>query len=313
MIPRYSIIISCYREEQSIEEFMTRLVAAIEASGREIEIVAVNDGSDDGTFAKLSELLTRYRQVAAVIDLFRNSGQAAGLTAGLSEARGENFVLLDSDLQLDPEELPKLLAKFEEGYDIVSGYRLHRRDPLRRRIYSRVANSIMRKASGADFRDFGCTFKVYDGRLVRAFDLGRQRVLNQIDLVSAAQKTAEVPVSHHPRRYGRSGWSLSRLLDLNTDHMLDLSRRPFQYVAASTALLALFMILRVVLDPWISRVFLSEVSHGLLLNAIVIAMLVTLAVQALAGELVLRSFVSLRRNPGYIVREIVRREDVGGG
>lgn len=313
MIPRYSVIISCFREEKSIEEFMTRLVATIEASGREIEIVAVNDGSDDGTFAKLRELLTRYRQIAAVIDLFRNSGQAAGLTAGLSETRGENFVLLDSDLQLDPEELPNLLAKFEEGYDVVSGYRRDRRDPLRRRIYSRVANMIVRKASGADFRDFGCTFKVYDGRLVRAFDLGPQRMLNQIELISAAQATAEVPVSHHPRRYGRSGWSISRLLDLNTEHILDLSRRPFQYVAVSTALLALLMILRVVLDPWISRVFLNDVSHGLLLNAIVIAMLVILAVQALAGELVLRSFVSLRRNPGYIVREIVRRKDVVGG
>lgn len=307
--PRYSVVISCFREEESIDEFMTRLVAAAESSGRDIEIIAVNDGSGDGTFERLRALFARHPRIAAVVDLFRNSGQAAGITAGIEQARGEHFVFLDSDLQLDPEELPLLLAKFEEGYDVVSGYRENRRDPLQRRIYSRFANLIMRKSSGAAFRDFGCTFKVYHGRLVRAFGLGPQKLLNQIEIISAAGRVAELPVRHHPRRYGKSGWSLSRLIDLNTDHLIDLSRRPFQYLAASTGVLALLFLLRVLLDPLISRVILKDVSHGLLLNAITIALLLTLAVQALTGELVLRSFASLRRKPAYVVREVVRRED----
>jgi glycosyltransferase involved in cell wall biosynthesis len=311
--PSYSVLVSCYYEEKSIDEFIHRLIAAIAASGRQIEIVAVNDGSTDGTFARLQELFHAHEQIGAVVDLFRNSGQAAGLTAAVLQARGEHYVLLDSDLQLDPEELPRLLAKFEEGFDVVSGYRERRRDPWQRLVYSKVANVIMRRASGKTLRDFGCTFKVYDGRIIRAFDLGPHKVLNQIELISAAATVAETPVTHHERKFGRSGWTLRKLLDLNTDHLLDLSRRPFQYLGAATALAAVALILRILLDRWIGGVFLPEVSNGLLLNAIVVTLLVTVAIQALTGELVLRSFTSLRRRPAYIVRRSLQRNDSDDG
>ncbi|MGZ5443017.1 MAG: glycosyltransferase [Thermoanaerobaculia bacterium] len=311
--PSFSVLVSCYHEEKSIDEFITRLVATIVKSGRHIEIVAVNDGSNDGTFERLQELFRTHEQIGAVVDLFRNSGQAAGLTAAVQHARGEHYVLLDSDLQLDPEELPLLLAKFEDGFDVVSGYREQRRDPWQRLVYSKVANMIMRRASGKTLRDFGCTFKVYDGRIIRAFALGPHKVLNQIELISAAATVAETQVAHHERKFGRSGWTLRKLLDLNTDHLLDLSRRPFQYLGAATALVALVLILRILFDPWIASVFLPEVSNGLLLNAIVITLLVTVAIQALTGELVLRSFTSLRRKPAYIVRRLLRRNHPDDG
>ena len=307
--PAFSVLVSCYYEEKSIAEFMERLIGAIVASGRHIEIVAVNDGSTDGTFARLEDLFHKHEQIGAVVDLFRNSGQAAGLTAAAQYARGEHYVLLDSDLQLDPEELPQLLNKFEEGFDVVSGYRERRRDPWQRLVYSKIANVIMRRASGKTLRDFGCTFKVYDGRIIRAFKLGPHKVLNQIELISAAATVAETPVSHHERKFGRSGWTLRKLLDLNTDHVLDLSRRPFQYLGFATTLGALALVLRIVLDPWIGSVILPEVSHGLLLNAVAITLLVTVAIQALTGELVLRSFTSLRRKPAYIVRRLLRRNE----
>lgn len=307
--PRWSVVVSCYREEQSIDEFLGRLVAVLDGTGLDAEIVAVDDGSDDATFARLEALFHRHPRVHAVVELFRNAGQAEGLTAGIVEATGEHVVLMDSDLQLDPEDLPALLAAFEQGHDVVSGYRAQRRDPWPRRIASALANAVVRRAGRTALRDMGCTFKVYDGRLVRAFELGPHKVLRQLDLIAAAGRIAEVPVAHHPRKYGRSGWSLARLLDLNTTNLLDLTHRAFQYLAVGAALGSALLVARVVVDWWIPMAFLPEVTNGLLLNAIAIALLVTTSIQALMGELILRSFTKLRARPAYVVRRTLRRGD----
>src|SRR5688500_8246092 len=159
-VPEYSVIVTCFNEERTAAEFIGRLADTLRSIGRPAEIVVVDDGSADATFNVLLELLHKEPLISVAIELYRNSGHAAAITAALQECRGRNIVLIDSDLQLDPEELSMLMEPYERGLDIVSGYRKHRRDHWSRIIYSMLANSLMRKASRTNFRDFGCTFKI---------------------------------------------------------------------------------------------------------------------------------------------------------
>lgn len=204
-VPEFSIVTTCYFEEESIEEFHRRMTEALAGTGRTYEMVMVNDGSTDGTFEKLRRIQRDDEHVCVILDLFRNAGQAAAISAGIVEARGRYIVLMDSDLQLDPEELPLLMEKLDEGCDIVSGYRVNRKDSLARTVPSRIANMIMRAASRSSLRDFGCTFKIFDARLIRAFDYGPAEKFNQVDVIAQAARIEEVPVTHRPRKYGTSG------------------------------------------------------------------------------------------------------------
>lgn len=146
--PYLSVIITCYFEEDSIDEFYRRLSAVLHNTDVSYEIVFVNDGSTDATFEKLKTIYDSDPNVTTVIDLFRNCGQLGAMTAGIANARGENFVFMDSDLQLNPEELPLLLAEFQKGVDIVSGYRKGRKDSVLRTIPSKIANMVIAKSRG---------------------------------------------------------------------------------------------------------------------------------------------------------------------
>ena len=145
--PEFSVIITCYYEEKSIEEFYTRLSGTLESTGRSYEIVFVNDGSTDKTFDRLQSIFDKDPHVRVIMDLFSNAGQGCAITAGITEARGRHFVFMDSDLQLDPEDFPLLLAEFDKGADIVTGWRKERHDSLSRVIPSKLANVIMRRVS----------------------------------------------------------------------------------------------------------------------------------------------------------------------
>ena len=175
-LPEFSVVITCLNEENSIREFHSRLVQTLDSVGREYEIVYVNDGSRDRTFAVLRELYEQHPRVRVVIDLFKNSGQGAAMTAGCTQALGQDFIFMDSDLQLDPEMLPQLINKFDEGCDYVTGYRENRRDSFFRIIPSAIANGIMRKVSKSSIRDFGCNAKVIRGRLIRGYGFGPHKV-----------------------------------------------------------------------------------------------------------------------------------------
>jgi glycosyltransferase involved in cell wall biosynthesis len=306
-IPELSVIITCYYEERSIDEFHSGLSAALSAFQRPYEIIIVNDGSTDGTWDKLQGIFERDRMVHAVLDLFRNSGQRAAMAAGLSEARGKALLFMDSDLQLDPAEIPKLVAEWDAGAHVVSGYRVNRKDSLLRILPSRAANAIMRRASRSNFRDFGCTFKVFDARLVRAFDFGPQRIFAPVDVIAAAGRQREVPVSHFPRKYGKSGWTLTKLMGYNTDNIVQLSDRPFQFAVLICLVLAGLFALRTVLAFVLPFRVLGSVSNGLILNVLVVSVLVIVALVAAVGEFTIRSFTASRRIPKYIIREALRR------
>jgi glycosyltransferase involved in cell wall biosynthesis len=302
-----SAVITCYFEERSIDEFHSRLTASLSRTGLRYEIVFVNDGSTDETFAKLEEIFDRDPRVSCIVNLFRNSGQAAAITAGIREARGSNFLFMDSDLQLDPEELPRLLEEFERGADIVSGWRASRKDPFMRVFFSRIANVVMRRASRSELRDFGCTYKLFRGELVRAFPFGPEKLFNQVEIIAQAGVCREVAISHHPRRFGRSGWRLSRLFDFYMENVVNLTNRQFQALMVLNFGLALAFVARVAVGFLFPGAILSEVTHGLLLNLQVISLLLLAGTLCFMGELGIRSFRILQRNPRYVVKEIRRR------
>lgn len=301
--PELSLLVSCFNEEHSIETFHRRASGALFATGRSFEIILVNDGSADATWEKLKALFAAHDHIAVILDLFRNAGQQASVTAALNEARGDKIILLDSDLQLSPEELPQLLAKYDEGFDLVTGYRKNRRDAFTRVIPSRLANIIMRRASRSTIMDFGCTFKVYNGDLLRAFNFGPHHIFSNVDCIAAITRYAQVPVSHAPRQFGKSGWTFRKLWSYNMDNMLKLSQVPFQYLAALCALAGALFTVRIFLGFFSDAKLLSDVTNGLLLNALVIVLLALLAVLALIGEFTIRTFLRVQENPKYIVRE----------
>jgi len=301
--PYLSIIITCYFEENSIDEFYNRLSGAARKLGVSYEIVFVNDGSTDKTFERLHSIYDKDPQVTTIVDLFRNTGQLGAMTAGIVHARGSHFAFMDSDLQLNPEELPLLFQEFEKGIDIVSGVRKTRRDHITRRIMSKAANLVMRKVSGHAISDFGCTFKVYDGRLIRAFEFGPLKRFQTAYVYSRAQKTKEVPVTHKPRKYGTSGWTFRSLSSFMMDNVVGMSRRPFQMLSALCFTAAGLFFVRTALAWLVPLSILPEITPGLIMNVIVIQFVITLGVLAAIGEYVIRNFTAMQAYPAYIVRE----------
>jgi len=300
--PEFSVVVTCYYEERSIDEFYARLRATLEKLGRPFELVMVNDGSTDGTFERLKAIHARDPHVT-VLDLFRNSGQGNAMTAAIERARGRHFVFMDSDLQLDPEELPLLVAAFDEGNDVVSGARRERRDALSRRLFSALANVIMRRMTRAPFTDFGCTFKIYRGELIRAYEPGPRRPFT-LYIMRGASRFKEVAVNHHPRKYGKSGWTLRKLWRFNLENFLGASEGTFQRVSFIAFAIAALTFLRIALAWLIPASILGQpVTTGLILNALLLATAALLGVLALVGEYVVRLHNRAFGGPRYIVRE----------
>ena len=309
--PKYTIIATCYYEDATIAQFHERLSRTMEADGRDYEIVLVNDGSTDRTFECLRAIIEKDPKVHTVADLFSNSGQIYAMAAALEFARGENIVFIDSDLQLEPEQLPELLDKFEEGYDIVSGARMERNDPLGRRVGSVVANWVMRYVARKPLKDFGCTFKVYNGRLVRAFRFGPRQPWSTAYVFRQAQRVAEIPIRQHPRPHGKSGWRLSALSLFLMDHVVGLFRQAFQIIFLVCFLFSLLVGARIALAWVLPFQVLPQVTNGMILNALFYSLMVTVAVLCLIGEYAIRTFFTQRGFPGYVVRQVLRRSDEG--
>jgi len=220
-----SVVIPLYNEEQCVEELHRRLSEALGALGKSYELVFVDDGSTDNTLELLKEI---HRRDAAVriVRFRRNFGQTAAMQAGIDYARGEVVVTMDGDLQNDPADIPHLLSVLGEGYDLVCGWRKHRKDTLfLRKIPSRVANWLIGRLTGVRIHDTGCSLKAFKrsaARQVRLYsDLHR---FIPVVLSLSGVRYVEIPVAHHPRRFGTSKYGLSRiwkvLLDLLTLKML---------------------------------------------------------------------------------------------
>jgi dolichol-phosphate mannosyltransferase len=223
--PDFSVILTCYREEQSIRDFHGRVTGTMRALGRPYEILMVNDGSPDGTLAILNELFDGDPATTVLVDFEQNSGQAAGHTVGIAEARGRALVFIDSDLQLDPEDIPLLVAAYDRGMDLVGGRRARRQDPPFRKAASAAANWLTRRLTGTPLRDVYCCFKIIDADIVKSIGYGPRRLFRILEVMRRCPRCCEVPVSHHPRPHGRSGWTVLRLAGLMLD-AVRISLRP---------------------------------------------------------------------------------------
>jgi dolichol-phosphate mannosyltransferase len=215
-----SVVIPVHDEERSVALLLDELGSALEPLGQEWEAVFVDDGSTDGTFAALTRLHAGADNVR-IVRLRRNFGKAAALQAGFEEARGDVVVTIDGDLQDDPAEIPRLLAKLDEGFDLVSGWKTRRRDPLTRRLPSKLFNAVTGRISGLRLHDLNCGLKAYRAEVVR--DLRIYGELHRFVPVLAHYRgfrVAELPVNHRPREHGRSRYGMERyvrgFLDLLT-------------------------------------------------------------------------------------------------
>jgi glycosyltransferase involved in cell wall biosynthesis len=205
-----SIVIPVHDEERSVALLYEELQAALEPLGQEWEAVFVDDGSTDGSFAALTRLHNA-RDNVVVVRLRRNFGKAAALATGFAQARGETVVTIDADLQDDPSEIPHLLLKLDEGFDLVSGWKVKRRDPLGRRALSRVFNWVTGRVSGLRLHDMNCGLKAYRAEVVRGLRLyGELHRFIPVLAHYRGFRVAELPVNHRPREHGRSRYGLER-------------------------------------------------------------------------------------------------------
>jgi glycosyltransferase involved in cell wall biosynthesis len=207
-----SIVIPLHNEERSIALLYDELQAALEPLGQEWEAVFVDDGSVDGSFAALTRLHDANENIR-VVRLRRNFGKAAALAAGFGQARGEIVVTIDADLQDDPAEIPRLLVKLDEGFDLVSGWKTRRRDPLRRRVLSRIFNWVTGRMSGLRLHDMNCGLKAYRAEVVRGMPLyGELHRFIPVLAQYRGFRVAELPVNHRPREHGRSRYGVERYI-----------------------------------------------------------------------------------------------------
>ena len=207
-----SIVVPVYNEEDNVRPLFEKIQTVCETIGEAYEVLFVDDGSKDKTFAILSELSKQAPQLV-VIQFQKNAGQTAAMAAGFEFARGQRIISMDGDLQNDPSDIPKLLEKLDEGYDLVCGWRKERQDKfLTRRVPSIVANWIIGKVTGVPIHDNGCSLKAYRASVIKQVSLYGEmhRFIPAMSTVAGA-RIAEIVVSHHPRRFGKSKYGLGRV------------------------------------------------------------------------------------------------------
>ncbi len=205
---RYSVIIPAYNERENLPELLNRLYRVLDSLGESFEVIIVDDGSTDGTREWIQENLPKYVNLV-YIRLRKNSGKSAALQAGFDRARGEIIITMDADLQDDPSEIPAMLEKLNEGYELVSCWKKRRRDPLGKRLPSKIFNGIVSWSTGVKLHDMNCGFKVYRREVIENIKLYGE--LHRFIPVLAAWngfRVTERAVVHHPRKHGRSkfGW-----------------------------------------------------------------------------------------------------------
>ena len=210
--PTLSIVVPVYNEEENVRPLFEKIQTVCEAIGEAYEVLFIDDGSRDETFAVLSELSEQFPQLV-VIRFQKNAGQTAAMAAGFEFAQGQRIVSMDGDLQNDPSDIPKLLEKLDEDYDLVCGWRKDRQDKfLTRRVPSIVANWIIGRVTGVPIHDNGCSLKAYRAAVIKQVSLYGEmhRFIPAMSTVAGA-RIAEIVVTHHPRRFGESKYGLGRV------------------------------------------------------------------------------------------------------
>ncbi len=311
-----SVIIPFYNESQNIPVFFDELCQVLQDSELTWEILAIDDGSQDATFSLLKGEAIQHKQIK-VLRLRKNFGQTAALSAGFDMAQGEIIITMDGDLQNDPRDIPALIAKLREGYDIVSGWREKRQDPFfSRRLPSMIANKMISWVTGVNLHDYGCTLKAFKQEVAKNIRLYGE-LHRFIPAVASwmGVTIAEMPVNHRSRKFGRSKYGISRtirvLLDLITvKFLLTYSTRPIHVFGlwgilsglAGFALAGYLTIQRLFFGVPLSN------RPILLLAVLLIFIGIQFISMGLLGELQVRTYHESQGKPIYYIKEIFGHE-----
>lgn len=310
-----SVVIPVFNEAENIDSLYEELREVLDALGKPWELIFVDDGSTDGTAAAIARCCRADSRVV-LLELRRNFGQTAALAAGLHEARGEFAVTMDGDGQNDPRDIPRLLEKAAEGFDLVNGWRRPRRDPFfSRRLPSHLANRLIRCITGVPVHDSGCALKAIRREIVQEMRLyGEMHRFIPAIAYQLGARVAEIPVNHRPRRRGQSKYGLGRtfrvLLDLLTVKFLaEYSTRPGHLfgllglgaVAAGSLVTAYLVVLKLF--------FGAELANRplLLLSVFTVLLGIQLLTMGLIGEMLSRVYHESQNKPIYAIRRILRQ------
>jgi glycosyltransferase involved in cell wall biosynthesis len=317
--PELSILLPVYNEAENIDPLASRLNGALATIGRTYEIVFVDDGSTDDSLDKLRRIAATDPRVR-IIALRRNYGQTAAMSAGIDHARGAILIPMDADLQNDPEDIAHLLARLDEGYDVVSGWRRERKDKwLTRRLPSTMANRLISRISGLELHDYGCSLKAYRREALAEVKLyGEMHRFIPIYAGWAGARVTEIPVNHHPRLAGKSKYGLSRtvkvIFDLMTIKFMSSYMTKPLYLFGSAG----FIFLAV---SFLSGVFALyyRFHDGVHLNRnpvatfamIMFALSIQFIFMGLLAEMIVRTYHESQNKPTYLVRERINVDDNG--
>ncbi len=311
--PYLSVVIPVHNEEENLPPLLEGLSKTLTALGKPFEVIIVDDGSTDGTLARLKELKSTYPWLKIVV-LRRNFGQSAAFTAGIDHASGEIIVTMDGDLQNDPADIPLLLEKIEEGFDVVSGWRKDRKDPLwSRRLPSLLANALISRITKVKLHDYGCSLKAYRAEVIKGLIIYGElhRFIPALVNLSGARVT-EVEVRHHPRRFGRSKYGLSRTYRVLLDLLLMFFFRKFAtkplHIFGLTGGVLFF--LGFLIEGYLTclKLFLHQkIGHRplLILGVLLILAGINLLGTGLLAELLIRIYYESSGKRIYAVREVI--------
>jgi undecaprenyl-phosphate 4-deoxy-4-formamido-L-arabinose transferase len=303
--PDISVVIPVYNEAENIEQLHQRIGTTLQQMGRPYEVWYIDDGSTDRSLELLRAVAARDAH-AGIIELTRNFGQHAAVLAGFAAAQGSIVVTLDADLQNPPEEIPRLVAKIEEGFEVVGGWRGDRQDPLFRRAASDLINRLTSLTVGVRMNDYGCMLRAYRRSLVRQIIECDERSSFLPALAnSLAKRTAEIEVRHSDRWSGHSKYGFMKLMRLSFDLITGFSLLPIQLVSLAGIVVALagigfgtFLLVR--------RFFVGPESEGVFTLFAILFVFIGILIFAVGmlGEYIGRIYLEVRRRPTYRIRAI---------
>jgi glycosyltransferase involved in cell wall biosynthesis len=308
-----SVVLPVYNEEENIGHLYSELKQAVDAIGVTYEIVFVDDGSSDSSFQCLQKIAEEDSTVA-VLQFRRNFGQTAALSAGIEWSVGDIIVLMDADLQNDPSDIARLLAKLDEGYDVVSGWRKHRKDAfITRTLPSKVANGLISRVSGVHLHDYGCTLKAYRRDVLESVHLyGEMHRFIPIYASWSGGRISEIAVNHRPRQFGKSKYGLRRImrvpLDLITVKFLGTySTKPLYMFGIVGLVLFLAAIASEVLA--LAQKFFPPNVHLnnnplTTMGGLLAVLAIQIVLMGLLAELIMRTYYESQQKPTYLIRAI---------
>ena len=313
-MPNLSLIVPVYNEEKNLPTLIEAIHKVLGPLSYSWEVVLVDDGSEDDSLQVLTELAEKDSQHLRVLSFRRNFGQTAAIAAGLDYAQGEIIVLLDADMQNDPADIPMLLAKLDEGYDLVSGWRRMRKDTyLTRTLPSNLANMLISRTTGVPLHDYGCTLKAYRREVLEGFRLyGEMHRFIPVFANSVGAKITEVQVNHHPRKFGKTKYGLERtvkvILDLFTvKFLVSYSSKPI-YLFGGTGMGLIFVSGVMLFYLFVRRLMGTISVLGSPLFQVSVMLLIMgfqSVLMGLIAELLVRTYYESQRKPTYRIRKTI--------